>query len=69
MKSILETIERNPNYEPNFESLEDTFKDMINYCSFAIAWMREDIDGQSTNRDILNRELSTGNLFAKQIKE
>jgi hypothetical protein len=33
--------------EPNFESLEDTFKDMINYCSFAAAWCRGGIPGQT----------------------
>jgi len=33
--------------EPNFESLEDTFKDMINYASFAAAWCRGGIPGQT----------------------
>ena len=31
---------------PKNESLEDTYKDMINYCSFAAAWLRGEIDGQ-----------------------
>jgi hypothetical protein len=39
---------------PNFESLEDTYKDMINYCSFAVAWLRYKIDGQDETRDIFN---------------
>ena len=29
-----------------FESLEDTYKDMINYCSFAVSYMRGKMDGQ-----------------------
>lgn len=41
---------------PNFESLEDTYKDMINYCSFAVAWMRKGVPGQDPNRDIFNRQ-------------
>ena len=31
---------------PNFESLEDTYKDMINYCSFAVSYMRGKMEGQ-----------------------
>ena len=30
------------------EPLEDTFKDMINYASFAVAWLRGGIPGQKT---------------------
>ena len=40
--------------KPNNESLEDTYKDMINYCSFAVAWLRRGIDGQSLKRDEFN---------------
>ena len=29
-----------------FESLEDTYKDMINYCSFAVSYLRGKMDGQ-----------------------
>ena len=32
--------------DPKFESLEDTYKDMINYCSFAISYMRGKMEGQ-----------------------
>lgn len=41
---------------PNYESLEDTYKDLINYSSFAVAYARGGIDGQDTNRDFLNRD-------------
>jgi len=33
--------------DPKFESLEDTYKDMINYCSFAVSYMRGKMDGQN----------------------
>tara|TARA_B110000483_G_scaffold146769_1_gene175097 strand:- start:1298 stop:1627 length:330 start_codon:yes stop_codon:yes gene_type:complete len=41
--------------EPNFESLEDTYKDMINYCSFAVSYMRGKMDGQRLDRDMYNK--------------
>ena len=40
---------------PNFESLEDTYKDMINYASFAVSYMRGKMDGQSPDRDMFNK--------------
>ena len=30
----------------NFEGIEDSLKDLINYCSFGVAWTRGKIDGQ-----------------------
>lgn len=41
--------------DPNFESLEDTYKDLINYASFAVSWLRGKMNGQDPNRDIFNR--------------
>ena len=32
--------------DPNHESLEDTYMDMINYCSFAVSFLRRKMDGQ-----------------------
>jgi len=43
--------------EPNFESLEDTYKDMINYASFAVSYMRGKMDGQNTNHDMFNKPI------------
>ena len=40
---------------PNHESLEDTFKDLINYASFAVSYMRGTMDGQDPNNDMFNR--------------
>jgi hypothetical protein len=54
-RSVIEAMESDPTYTPNFESIEDSFKDMINYASFAVAYSRGKIDGQSPDRDFLNR--------------
>jgi hypothetical protein len=40
----------------NFESLEDTYKDLINYASFAVAWLRGGIPGQDPDRDMFNNK-------------
>jgi hypothetical protein len=55
MRSVLEAMENDPNYQPNFESLEDSGKDLINYGSFLVAYIRGGIDGQDKRRDYLNR--------------
>lgn len=34
--------------KPNFESLEDTFKDLVNYASFAASYCTGGIEGQPT---------------------
>jgi len=38
----------------NFESLEDTYKDLINYASFAISYIRGKMEGQDPELDYLN---------------
>jgi hypothetical protein len=35
---------------PNHESLEDTYIDMINYCSFAVSFLRGKMDGQDRSK-------------------
>jgi hypothetical protein len=55
MQSVLEAMESDPNYSPNFESLEDSCVDIINYASFFAAYMNGGIDGQTPDRDFLNR--------------
>lgn len=52
-QSILES-----NRDPNFESLEDTYKDLINYASFAVSYMRGQMDGQTPDRDMFNRKIN-----------
>lgn len=39
----------------NYESLEDTYKDLINYASFAVAYIRGKMEGQNPDLDYLNR--------------
>jgi hypothetical protein len=55
MYSVIEAMESDPDYVPNFESIEDSGKDLINYASFLVSWCRGGVDGQDTNRDFLNR--------------
>lgn len=53
MYSVLETMEQGGNI--NFESVEDSAIDAINYLSFIVAYLRGDIDGQDPEHDIFNR--------------
>ncbi len=46
IRSVLDAMEHDPEYQVNFESLEDSAKDLINYCSFFVAYSRGKIDGQ-----------------------
>ena len=55
MHSVIEAMETDPNYKPNFESLEDSCIDIINYCSFFVSYSRGQMEGQSSDRDFLNR--------------
>ena len=57
--SVLEAMENDPDYKPNFESMEDSFKDLINYASFGVSYCRGKIPGQKGDRDFLNREIKT----------
>jgi hypothetical protein len=52
-KSLTEAAQAG--HSPNFESLEDTFKDIINYASFAAAYCRGKVPGQNPNNDMFNR--------------
>ena len=61
MQSVVSAMQHDPNYNPNFESLEDSAKDMINYCSFIVSYCRGAMDGQNSNRDFLNREINNDN--------
>ena len=54
MYSVLETMEAGG--KVNFESVEDSALDAINYLSFIVAYMRGEIDGQADGCDIFNRK-------------
>lgn len=41
---------------PANESIEDSFIDIINTSSFAVAFLRGTMDGQDSQKDFLNRE-------------
>jgi hypothetical protein len=58
MQSVLEAMENDKDYEPNFESVEDSGRDLINYSSFLVAYMRNGVEGQTTDRDFLNRKIT-----------
>ncbi len=53
MVSVLETMEAGGNV--NYESVEDSALDMINYASFVVAYMRGEVPGQKPDRDIFNK--------------
>lgn len=67
MRSVMEAMQNDPNYKPNFESLEDSAKDLINYASFFVSYSRGKIDGQEADRDFLNRKVSTS-LVEKTVE-
>lgn len=56
MKSVMEAMQSD-GYDPNFESLEDSAKDLINYASFFVAYCRGEIPGQLLDHNIFNREI------------
>jgi len=58
--SVMDAMQNDPSYSQNFESLEDSFKDLINYASFAISYCRGKIPGQAPGRDIFNRVIPEG---------
>lgn len=56
MRSVMEAMQNDPNYTANFESLEDSAKDLINYASFFVSYSRGEMEGQDRTRDFLNRK-------------
>lgn len=63
MYSVIEAMENDPTYVPNFESFEDSCKDLINYASFAAAYSRGKVDGQMPGKDFLNRTIQPQELI------
>lgn len=56
MRSVMEAMQNDPSYKQNFESLEDSAKDLINYASFYVSFARGQMEGQDKDRDFLNRK-------------
>ena len=54
MKSVMEAMQSD-DYDPNFESLEDSAKDLINYSSSFVSYCRQGITGQDSTKDVFNR--------------
>lgn len=61
MDSVVAAMQNDPDYKPNFESIEDSAKDMCNYLSFVVSYCRGKMEGQSEDRDIFNRPSSKVN--------
>lgn len=53
--SVMEAMEAGET--ANFESLEDSAKDAINYLSFFVSYSRGKMEGQNPGRDLVNRPL------------
>lgn len=51
--SVMEAMEQGET--ANFESLEDSAKDAINYLSFFVSYSRGKMEGQDPKRDLVNR--------------
>ena len=56
MVSVLEQMEQGG--KANFESVEDSAIDLINYASFLAAYMRGDVPGQKPDHDIFNKKMT-----------
>jgi hypothetical protein len=55
MKSLMEAMQADDLHTAQFESLEDSAKDLINYSSFMISFLRGKVDGQNLDKDIFNK--------------
>tara|TARA_B100001250_G_C19805198_1_gene792966 strand:+ start:1047 stop:1418 length:372 start_codon:yes stop_codon:yes gene_type:complete len=53
---------------PNFESLEDSYKDLINYASFAVSYMRGKMEGQRPDRDMFNKPKEKDLSYSETMK-
>lgn len=53
-QSLLESAFYQQN-SANYESIEDTYMDLINYASFAVEYLRGKMDGQDATHDMFNR--------------
>ena len=69
MQSVMEAMQNDRNYAPNFESLEDSAKDLINYASFFVSYLRGKIEGQRSDRDFLNRKISVSGTTQSNVTQ
>jgi hypothetical protein len=65
IKSVLAKMEAGEGV--NFESVEDSCKDLINYSSFMVSYTRKKMDGQDPERDVFNRKKYTPTVSANNI--
>lgn len=66
-QSLIEPMENGESRAPNFESLEDTYKDLINYASFAVSYIRGKMEGQDPNRDMFNRAITPSSTVTSKV--
>lgn len=57
IKSLLDKS-RKSSVGPNNESIEDSLKDLINYASFSVSWLRKEMEGQDVSRNMFNEKTS-----------
>ena len=69
IRSLLETAEAQVDSEPNFESISDSAKDLINYASFFASYAEGKMDGQNPDNDIFNRPRPTKPVFESPVIE
>lgn len=56
MMSVLEQMEKGG--KENFESVEDSAIDLINYASFIVAYVRGEVPGQDGSKDIFGKKVT-----------
>jgi hypothetical protein len=69
MQSVMEAMQNDPSYNPTFESLEDSAKDLINYASFFVAYLRGKVEGQREDRDFLNRKIFVSETTQSNVNQ
>lgn len=69
MQSVMEAMELDQKYQPNFESLEDSCVDLINYASFFASYMQGKMEGQDPDYDFLNRPKMSVAEYAKAFEK
>lgn len=57
IKSLLDKARKGGD-QPNHESIEDSLKDLINYSSFSVSWLRQEMEGQDSSRNMFNEKIS-----------